>query len=210
MYRNLARAAVAVGCLGALIATATSTAVASPARHTTAGFAHLAQLNGSGVKGTARLTVHDNWVEVTVFASGLLRNAPHAMHFHAGGAGRCPTMAADANGDGIVSTTEGHHAYGMIITSLTVSGDTSPASGLAVDRFAATPYGYLTYHRRMMVDGMTAGSIRAGNAVLVIHGIDPNGSGTYDGTAPSDLDPKLPLEATSPATCGVINTHDQR
>ncbi|GAA3291104.1 hypothetical protein Dvina_33520 [Dactylosporangium vinaceum] len=142
-----------------------------------------------------------------MFASGLLRNAPHAMHFHTGGAGRCPTMAADTNGDGIVSTTEGHTAYGMIAASLTVTGDTSPASGLAVDRFATTPHGYLTYHRTVMVDDMTAAAIRAGNAVLVIHGIDPNGTGTYDGSAPSDLDPKLPLEATSPAACGVINAH---
>ncbi|WP_418961627.1 hypothetical protein [Streptomyces tritici] len=40
------------------------------------------------------------------------------------------------------------------------------------------------------------------------HGIDPNGSGMYDfGKGRSELAPKLPQEATAPASCGTIERH---
>jgi hypothetical protein len=41
--------------------------------------------------------------------------------------------------------------------------------------------------------------------VLVVHGVDSNRSGAYDGSLKSDLDPSLPMEATAPAACGTIN-----
>ncbi len=56
----------------------------------TAGFGRLGELNGTGAKGAVRLHVRGSQVDVTGYASGLLRRAPHAMHFHAGGAGTCP------------------------------------------------------------------------------------------------------------------------
>ena len=49
-----------------------------------------------------------------------------------------------------------------------------------------------------------ARAIAAGEAVIVIHGVDENHDGTYDGSAVSDLDPILPAGATDPALCGVI------
>ena len=126
------------------------------------------------------------------------------MHFHAGTRGTCPTGAADTNGDGVISVTEGHPFYGHIVTSLTTRGDTSPASGLAVDRFATTPRGVLSYHRTVTVSADAAAGIRSGNAVLVVHGVDGNGSGAYDGALKSDLDPGLPMEATAPSGCGTV------
>ncbi len=41
---------------------------------------------------------------------------------------------------------------------------------------------------------------------IVQHGIDPNDNGTYDfeGAGKSELDPKLPQEATAPTNCGVV------
>ncbi|SES37182.1 hypothetical protein SAMN05216188_1431, partial [Lentzea xinjiangensis] len=90
--------------------------------------------------------------------------------------------------------------------SLTTSGDTSPASGLAVDRFPAPGGTSYDYRRSITVTADVASNIRNGKAVLVVHGIDPNRSGAYDGSAPSDLDPSLPLEATSPAACGSFRT----
>jgi hypothetical protein len=41
---------------------------------------------------------------------------------------------------------------------------------------------------------------------LVIHGIDYNNNGKYDfaGAGKSELNPKLPAEATDPAICGVL------
>ncbi|SES00801.1 hypothetical protein SAMN05216188_11979 [Lentzea xinjiangensis] len=120
--------------------------------------------------------------------------------------GRCPTQRADTSGDGIVNTTEGHPFYGHIGTSLTTNGDTSPASGLAVDRFPTPDGNSYKYRRSITVTPDVANNIRNGKAVLVVHGIDPNRSGVYDGSAPSDLDPSLPLEATSPAACGPFRT----
>ncbi len=43
-----------------------------------------------------------------------------------------------------------------------------------------------------------------GTAVLVLHGVDKDGSGAYDGDVMSDLDPTLPMEATAPAACGAF------
>ena len=49
-----------------------------------------------------------------------------------------------------------------------------------------------------------ADAIVAGKSVVVIHGVDHDGDGTYGGEAKSDLDPSLPAEATDPALCGVL------
>lgn len=86
--------------------------------------------------------------------------------------------------------------------SLTTGGDTSPESGLAVDRFPTAPNGFVRYSRAVTVDDEVAANIRTGNAVLVQHGIDIDGRGAYDGDAPSSLGPSPSLEATTPAACG--------
>ncbi len=179
------------------------TAAATSARATVAA-ARLGQLNHSGARGVATVRLHGTTADVTVVVTGLLRNAPHAMHFHAGTKGRCPTGRADTNHDGVVSVTEGHPFYGHVATSLTTTGDTGPASALAVDRFPTAPHGAVVYQRRVTVTADTAAAIRHRNAVLVVHGIDGNRSGTYDGALKSDLDPKLPMEATAPAACGTL------
>ena len=49
-----------------------------------------------------------------------------------------------------------------------------------------------------------AEDIASGESAVVIHGVDHDGSGTYDGDVMSDLDPSLPTEATDPALCGVL------
>ena len=51
-----------------------------------------------------------------------------------------------------------------------------------------------------------ADSIREGEGVVVIHGIDYNGSGGYDlgERGVSELTSALPAEATDPAVCGVL------
>ena len=50
-----------------------------------------------------------------------------------------------------------------------------------------------------------ASYIRENNAVLVVHGIDYNGNGLYDGTLDrSDLNRSIPGEATAPALCGPL------
>ena len=164
-------------------------------------------LNGVQANGTAMVTVNGNRIDVTMAASGLLPDNPHAAHIHFGADARheCPAAGDDAKNDGTINTTDGDPAYGPIVVSLTKTGDTSADSGLAVDRFDTAPGGELSYERgSITVAPEIATAIAAGQAVVVVHGVDHNDSGKYDGKAKSDLDPKLPTEATDPAICGVL------
>lgn len=169
-------------------------------------------LNNSGASGSALLTLGDDGsLTVEIDAQGLAAGQPHAQHLH-GDADLtkdfvCPTPDDDTDGDGFVSTAEGVPAYGGVHISLTTEGDTSPDSGLAVDRFpVADDDGNLTYSRTLAADELpqgTAAAIR--NLHVVQHGIDINGNGEYDAdNGPSSLDPELPLEATIPASCGLV------
>ncbi len=109
-------------------------------------------------------------------AQGLVPGQPHAQHIHGSTDGHnhhCPDKSADKNGDGIVTTTEGLPAYGDIKISLTTKGDTTKASGLAVDRMpAADRNGNLSYSRTITVSKAVADNIT--HLHVVQHGIDPN------------------------------------
>ncbi|MBT2493518.1 hypothetical protein J7E96_34480 [Streptomyces sp. ISL-96] len=167
----------------------------------------LRQLNDSGASGTALLSLQGRQLTVKINAQGLVPGQPHAQHIHGSTSGHnfhCPDASADKNGDGIVTTTEGLPAYGDINISLTTRGDTSKASGLAVDRMpVADRNGNVSYSRTITVSQAVADNIT--NLHVVQHGIDPNGNGKYDfGKGKSELDPKLPQEATAPASCGML------
>ncbi|MGW0917105.1 hypothetical protein ACWD1Z_36185 [Streptomyces sp. NPDC002784] len=155
--------------------------------------------------GTAMVHLEGNKAHVTVKHSGLLAGAPHAQHFHIGAKGVCPpeSVAKKRNGNLSLNTTDGAPFYGGIGTSLTTTGDTSPDSGLAIDRF---PVGdNVRYERSITLSDEAAKSLREGTGVVVVHGIDYNGNGKYDNVlGPSDLDPSLPSEATNPALCGAL------
>ncbi len=171
--------------------------------------AHLNPLNNSGTHGNADVVVHGRRAHVDLDAYGLARNLPHAEHIHFGADARheCPSVFDDSNGDFRLTTSEGVPAYGPIVTSLTTRGDTSPESGLAVDRFPTAAKGAIHYDRRIdFSSAAVARAIRNGKGVIVIHGIDYNNNGEYDfaSAGKSDLDPSLPAEATDPAVCGVL------
>jgi predicted heme/steroid binding protein len=166
-------------------------------------------LNGVNGSGTAMVAVNGTTIDVSMSATGLLPDNPHAAHIHFGADARneCPTAGDDAEGDGTLNTTDGGPAYGPTVVSLTKSGDTSPDSGLAVDRFDTAPGGALTYERgSIQVSPDVTDAVANGRSAIVIHGVDHNGSGKYDGDTKSDLDPKLPTEATDPALCGVLTS----
>ncbi|MGB7820444.1 MAG: hypothetical protein WBL35_17120 [Ornithinibacter sp.] len=162
----------------------------------------------SHASGTTRVKALPNGkVQVKVEADGLAPGLPHAMHLHgvdgpATDQG-CPGPAADADTDGFVTVLEGAPFYGGILTSLTTTGDQSPASALALDRFAvADADGHLSYSRTFSQDSALA---NAGTVQVVVHGIDINGSGAYDfGAGPSSLGGAFPLEGTIPVLCGGI------
>jgi hypothetical protein len=179
---------------------------AASAAHDGSYQADLGAVNMSGVSGTGMVTLDGNTATVMIEASGLLAGSPHAQHFHIGAMGECPSndLSDDADGDGFVSVTEAAKYYGAIGTSLTTEGDTSPDSGLAVDRFPTAEGGSLSYERTFEITEDVQQSFAAGTAVLVLHGVDKDGSGAYDGDVMSELDPSLPMEATAPAACGAL------
>src|ERR687890_2905862 len=169
--------------------------------------AELNPLNRSGAEGHAMLEKEGNKkVATEIHTKGLAPKLPHAQHIHGfkKAVSECPTLALSGR-DNLITTVEGVPAYGPIQVSLTTTGDTSPKSGLAVDRFpVANANGTVEYERTLMVSANVAKNL--GKKAIVQHGVDLNDNGKYDFQAgKSEFDPSLPQEATIPATCGVIN-----
>ena len=156
---------------------------------------------GSNVTGKASLKVDGTKVHVNIHIRGLTPNLPHAMHIHGilGDANVCPPASADTNGDGLVSLEEGAPFYGPIDTSFTTSGDTSPASGLALERFpVADNNGNLNYNRTFSIPQNVLDSL--GSLHIVVHGLalDGNSSGPVGGY-------DTLFEAVLPVACGTIS-----
>lgn len=194
----------AAGIAAALLAAAPAFATTDDGGSTQATLSPI-PLNDAPGSGTAMLEVDGTTVSFTLAYDGLLADAPHAAHVHyaEGARNECPTAADDADASGTLNTTEGAPAYGGIVVSLTTTGDTSPSSGLAVDRFGVGDD--VSYSRGdVTVTPEVAEDILSGESVVVVHGVDHDGSGAYDGATVSDLDPALPTEATDPALCGIL------
>ena len=151
---------------------------------------------------------HGNIVTITVDGKRSAPGLVHAQHIHGPGTNTCPTIAADTNHDGLIDTSEGAPFYGGIVVSLTTSGDTTPASGLAVARFPVADANGNYHYQRDFTVGVDIPASVADHLTdfhVVSHGIDTNHNGAYDfSKGPSDLDPSLPQEATVPASCGLI------
>jgi hypothetical protein len=169
----------------------------------------LAQVPTNHVTGAGDATVrlNGNVATVTVTTKGLDNNDSlvHAMHIHAGGKGECPPASAARphNGHLTISTTDGIIYYGPPVLALTTSGDTGPSNILAFPRFLTG--GTLHYSRTITVPPPVAADIRRNNAVIVVHGIDYDGSGIYSGVLErSELNKSVPATATAPALCGTL------
>lgn len=166
--------------------------------------ATLTELNDSGGEGTAWAKVDGTTLWVSVTVSGLLDDAPHAQHIHIGGTNSCPDPSMKGTGpDGAIRTTDAVDSYGGVAVSLTTEGGMTGADhALDVAHFPGT--GTYTYERTFEVPEDVATQISDGEGVVVVHGVDHDGSGAYDGDQGSDLDPSLPTEATDPALCGEL------
>ncbi len=208
------RAALTVPVVGltTLLATAGPAAAAEGSVH---GDLVPVPVNGVDGSGTAMIEIDGTTLSFTLAAQGLLEGAPHAAHIHYGETARnmCPTAAdntaaaqsGEVDPSQHLTASEGAPAYGDIVLSLTTSGDTSPTSGLAVDRFSSE--GDFEYFRSdVQVTEELAEDILSGESAVVVHGVDHDGDGTYSpgDRGVSDLDPSLPGEATDPALCGVL------
>jgi hypothetical protein len=169
----------------------------------------LGQLNGTTGTGTVTLDVVGDQATINLQVSGLAETFqgapyPHVQHIHGGATGTCPTPANDANADGIVSVTESAPVYGGILATVTTSGPTSPAEALNLQ--LGGQGGNYAIQRTFTVDAATVAELEAGRAVFNVHGLDPatTPSTPEAFNAPSDLDPSLPLGATSTALCGTL------
>ncbi|MHA7292334.1 CHRD domain-containing protein [Arthrobacter sp. HLT1-21] len=205
MNKNLRLLAVPTLALG-MVAMAGAPAMAAHADGSyTADFV---QLSGTTGSATFALEIDDKTATVDLQVSGLGETFmdapyPHVQHIHGGAMGECPTTDADENGDGILSTTDGAASYGGIQTTLTTSGATGPEEGLNLE--LGGQGGSYSIQRSFEMNDATLDALEAGTAVVVIHGLDPATSSSEEAfNAPSDLEPSLPLGATSPALCGVV------
>jgi hypothetical protein len=167
----------------------------------------LAEVPSNHVTGSGEATVRlaGDRAAITVTTSGLDNGAElvHLVHIHAGGKGQCPPASAARrhNNHLAISTTDGINYYGPPVQALTTHGDTSVASILAFHRFLSG--GNLRYTRTIAVPAKVAAQIRAGDAVIVVHGTDYDGSGIYSGVLDaSELSKSVPATATAPALCG--------
>ncbi|MBM4796593.1 hypothetical protein HXP44_32355 [Streptomyces sioyaensis] len=170
---------------------------------------NLSQLNNSGSKGTAMLSLKGHQLTVKIESEGHVPGQPSAQHLHGSTDGHdfhCPDPSADTNGDGVINNTEATVDYGNINISLTTKGPTDAmGSGLAVDRMpVADAQGKLSYERTIPVSQAVVDHIK--DLHIVQHGIDRNNNNKYDfdGAGKSELDPKLPQEATAPTNCGEV------
>jgi hypothetical protein len=202
-YWRVAAPAAAAGIAALALGFSTSPAGAAAVDYQ----ATLNPLNHAQGSGSFMLQLNGSQATITEHVSGLAASFmggpyPHVQHIHGGAAGVCPTTAADKNGDGVVSTVEGLPSYGAIQTTLSVSGDTSPAAGTNVK--IAPSGSSFDYSRTITLDAATLQSLSSGKAVIVVHGLDPTTLSTQAQGEKSELVPSLPLAATSPALCGAV------
>lgn len=195
-----------VAALGLALAVPALTAAASADSGATYQ-ATLSQQNHSGASGTFMLTLNGSQATITEHVTGLASTFngapyPHVQHIHISGQHMCPSPSADKNGDGVVSTTEGLPDYGPIGTTLSVSGGTAASDG--TDVTIAPSGSSFDYSRTITLDAATMSQVTAGNAVIVVHGLDPTTLSKQAQNEKSDLVPSLPLAATSPAACGAL------
>ena len=164
--------------------------------------------NGSNAHAKAWIKRHGNQVKVRVHAFGVTANLPHAMHIHGKDAGelaQCPGARHrdDLVDDGLIETVEGLDDYGPIQVSLTTSGDTTPESALALDRFpVAHAQEHFFYVRKFTIPSEIARNLHEKH--IVIHGEDLNNDGQYGGRTTAL---GAPLEAELPVACGEIKRH---
>ncbi|MBO1756921.1 LPXTG cell wall anchor domain-containing protein [Allobranchiibius sp. CTAmp26] len=145
---------------------------------------------------------------------------PHVQHIHgpdaalgAGGAGTCPTSAADSNHDGLITTGEAGDNYGPILSTLSTApgGTGDEKSADATNVKIAPGGGSFTYNRTITLSSASQAAITSGKAVIVVHGLNPANAPKASLTVPNDVGLTLPgaskpvaAIATSPALCGVL------
>jgi hypothetical protein len=208
MKKKMYLPVVGLAALGLTLAAPAVAFAQSPGPATYQAMLQPVPLNGAnGASGTLTLSLNGDVATISEHVSGLAATFmgapyPHVQHIHGGAMGTCPTASADTNHDGVISTTEGAPSYGGIVTTLSVSGGTTPASG--TDLKIAPSGASISYNRTITLDQATLTAIQNHTAVIVVHGLNPATAAKGATSEKSDLVPSLPLAATSPALCGAL------
>jgi hypothetical protein len=132
------------------------------------------------------------------------RPYPHLQQLHVGGRGKCPAPRADANSDGVVSDAEGTSSYGRAGATLSTRGDTGPEARANLN--TAPTGGQFTYSRSINLTPKVVAALKAGDAVIVVDGLDLTTVSSKVKTERSTTAPDLPLAATAPALCGAVTS----
>jgi hypothetical protein len=197
-----------IGTAIALVIQGNSSSSPSPSVRGYAAVVAAVPTNRVTGSGTATVELRGDTMIVTLNTNRLLNGSPHLAHIHGQGLGTCPTASSARlhNGHRSISTGDAIGLYGPTLTSFTVSGSTSGSVPNNIDMPRYPTSGNIRYKRTMTVTPIVAELIRAGDAVVVVHGIDYNNNHVYDFGAlgVSDLDKTLPGEATAPALCGTL------
>jgi len=132
--------------------------------------ANLTSLNNSSATGVANVSVNGNALTVTINATGMVANQPHPQHIHGledGSNATCPPPSADTDNDGIITVPEGAPFYGGILLPLENFPQADANGNLTFSQtFTLGENGVLTAE--------TLGNLE--NRVIVLHGLDNNGS----------------------------------
>lgn len=199
LYRRLAAALVVVP----MAAAATLTAPAESHERGAERFrAELEPLNAPDADGRATLLQVGDTLAVRLKADDL-DGGIHVAHIHGfdEAVAECPTLAQDADGNGLVDLLEGLGKYGPVQVTL--------SNGLS-------DTGTRVKYRRTYLQQDDGSSIAAlgdlSNYAIVVHGVDLDGDGLADnadadGDGADDANPQSDNEITMPALCGTIEEH---
>ncbi len=144
---------------------------------------NLQPLNDSGVSGQAWLILRDGQLTVSIEATGLEANKLHPQHIHGfdqPANSTCPTLAADADGDGLISVGEGLPDYGPVL--------------LPLMPFSTAPDGTISYQATFDDLSVLEPINTLQNRAIVLHGLTVN----------DDYEPTLPV------ACGQIQPASAR
>lgn len=133
----------------------------------------LSSLNGSGVHGTATISVRDGALTVVLNAVGHEVGEVHAQHIHGftdETDGSCPPAGFDPDGDGVLTVGEGAAFYGPVQLPLTPF----PAP--------ANRGGAISYHATFSLDDLVFTPDDLVRKSMVLHGATV--AGAYVGSLP--------------------------
>lgn len=210
VYRAVACLASALLCLAplALVGCAREKLVA-----TTTYVAPLEPLNpsvaGEAFSGEARFTITGDQLVITVKASGVPAGIEHWQHVHGFADGRvaaCPTMEADANGDGLVDVIETEPIAG--ITMIPLNGDPVRMDVTDATYPVASSTGSLSYTKTVSLAALEQAFAKAfpgqrlslERRVVFLHGVPASTS--LPATVASLG--TIPAHVTLPIACGVV------